>query len=174
MPPPPDQSATVAEIRELQSLAARRDATALAQVGFWDTGAPAYRWNEMAVNTALKNNLPANLATRALALVHVAIDDATVATWAAKYAYRRPRPGAVESSLRTVLPNPSSPSYPSEHAATAGAASAVLAYLFPGDARLFADKADEAARSRLLAGVQYPRRCHCGARPRPGRRRARD
>jgi membrane-associated phospholipid phosphatase len=38
----------------------------------------------------------------------------------------------------------------------AGAASAILTYLFPDNAPLFAAKAEEAARSRLLAGVQYP------------------
>src|SRR5262249_30227869 len=43
-----------------------------------------------------------------------------------------------------------------EHAVVAGAASTVLAYLFPNDAKFFNDKAEEAGRSRLLAGVQYP------------------
>jgi membrane-associated phospholipid phosphatase len=38
----------------------------------------------------------------------------------------------------------------------AGAAAEVLAYLFPNDARFFADQAEAAGRSRLLAGVQYP------------------
>ena len=32
----------------------------------------------------------------------------------------------------------------------------MLAYLFPKAAQFFAAKADEAGRSRLLAGVQYP------------------
>ncbi len=156
VPPPPDRAVTVGEVRELQTLTARRDATARALIGFWDTGAPPYRWNEIAINEALKNNLPSNPASRVLALVHVAIYDATVATWSAKYVYRRPRPSDIDHSLVTVVPNPQSPSYPSEHAAAAGAASAVLAYLFPDDARFFAEKANEAVRSRLLAGVQYP------------------
>jgi membrane-associated phospholipid phosphatase len=79
-----------------------------------------------------------------------------VATWDAKYAYERPRPGDIDQSLATVLPTPASPSYPSEHAVAAATASAILAYLFPDDALLFVDKADEANRSRLMAGAQYP------------------
>lgn len=156
VPPPPDQAATADEIRQLQAMAAQRNAEALDQIRFWDTGGPAYRWNELTVDTALKNNLPVNFASRALALVHVAIYDATVAAWSAKYTYRRPRPGDVDRSLRTGLPTPASPSYPSEHAVAAGAASTILAYLFPNDAELFAGRAEEAVRSRRLAGVEYP------------------
>jgi hypothetical protein len=37
-----------------------------------------------------------------------------------------------------------------------GAAAAVLSYLFPDRALLFAKHAEEATRSRLLAGVSYP------------------
>jgi membrane-associated phospholipid phosphatase len=153
--PPPDAAASRAEIQQLQTLVAQR-AAAGSQIAFWDTGSPAYRWNELAIDEALKHNLGANYATRAMALVDVAIDDATIATWDTKYAYHRPRPSELDPSLTTAVANPADPSYPAEHAATAGAASAVLAYLFPDDAKLFADKADEAGQSRLLAGVQYP------------------
>ncbi len=38
----------------------------------------------------------------------------------------------------------------------AGAASAILGYLFPDDAKRFADMASEAGNAFLLAGVQYP------------------
>src|SRR5438874_10575761 len=102
------------------------------QVSYWDSGAPGYRWNEIAIAQGLKDGI-AIAAYRVLALVNVAIYDATVATWDAKYAFNRPRPSETDASLSTLLPIPSSPSYPSEHAAAAGAASAVLAYLFPKD-----------------------------------------
>lgn len=45
---PPDQAATQAEIAELKALAAQRDAAALAQVAYWDTGSPTYRWVQIA------------------------------------------------------------------------------------------------------------------------------
>jgi membrane-associated phospholipid phosphatase len=153
--PPPDAEGTRAELDRLRELAQQRDGTTLDQIEFWDTGAPSYRWNELSVNEALKHNLGANYATRALALVHVALSDAMVATWDAKYAYQRRRPSDLDPSMTTVVATPASPSYPSEHAAAAAAASAVLAYLFPDEGSLFADKADEASRSRLMAGVQY-------------------
>src|SRR5262249_54011393 len=46
--------------------------------------------------------------------------------------------------------------YPAEHAVAAGAASEVLAYIFPDRAAFFRERAEEAARSRLTAGVNYP------------------
>jgi membrane-associated phospholipid phosphatase len=95
------------------------------------------------------------LAARQLALLHVAIYDAMIAAWDSKYAFKRPHPSEVDASLTTVTANPRSPSYPSEHAVAAGAASTVLAYVFPDRAAFFGKKADEAVASRLYAGVAY-------------------
>jgi membrane-associated phospholipid phosphatase len=93
--------------------------------------------------------------SRAFALVSVAIYDATIAAWDSKYTYNRLRPSQIDLTLTPAIPNPQSPSYPSEHAVVAGAASEVLAYLFPAQAQLYRAKAEEAALSRLQAGVQY-------------------
>jgi membrane-associated phospholipid phosphatase len=82
--------------------------------------------------------------------------DATVAAWDSKYYYNRPRPSEFDSSLQPRLAVPRSPSYPSEHAAAAGAAAAVLAALLPAEAAAFQSMAEEAARSRQHAGLQYP------------------
>jgi membrane-associated phospholipid phosphatase len=152
---PPTNGTTRSELATLKALSAQRDAPALDQISYWDTGAPGYRWNEIAITEGLKEGI-AIAAYRVLALVNVAIYDATIAAWDAKYAYNRPRPSEADPSLTTAVPTPLSPSYPSEHAAAAGAASAVLAYLFPKDAQSFMDQADMAAQSRVLAGVQYP------------------
>jgi membrane-associated phospholipid phosphatase len=154
--PPPDPAATRLELDQLRDLAQQRDAVALDQIAYWDTGGPSYRWNELAIDEGLKRNLNANYGTRAMALVSVAVSDAMVATWDAKYAYQRPRPSDLDPSLQTAVAAPASPSYPSEHAAAGAAASAVLEYLFPDDSQLFASKAEEANQSRLLSGVQYP------------------
>lgn len=156
LPPPPNAAATTAEIQQLQALARARDAAALDLVRYWDAGSPGYRWNELVVQHALKNGIGSPAAGRTLALLNLAIYDATIVAWDSKYAHRRARPSEVQRSLVTVLPAPASPAYPSEHAVAAGAASAVLAYLFPKDSDLFQARAEEAARSRLLAGTDYP------------------
>lgn len=152
---PPDAGATAAEMEELAALAAQRDNEARALVKYWDAGAPGYRWLEM--TNAAYQPLPFGFFTfRAHALVTVAMYDATIAAWDAKYAYNRPRPATFDPAFSPLIPTPDSPSYVSEYAAVAGAASTVLAYLFPDNAAMYAAKAEEAGRSRLLAGVEYP------------------
>src|SRR5262245_37551167 len=59
-PPPPDAAASAKEIGQLKEIAKQRDAAALNLIAYWDTGAPSYRWNEIAVSEALRSNLPVN------------------------------------------------------------------------------------------------------------------
>jgi membrane-associated phospholipid phosphatase len=153
---PPDAAATDAELQELEALAAQRDGASLDAVAYWDAGSPSYRWLQIAMSQVNAKPISPVRWVRMLALMNVAVYDATVAAWDAKYAYNRPHPSQADPTLSTVLPNPASPSYPSEHAAAAGAASAILAYIYPDDAQVFTDLAEAAAQSRVLAGVHYP------------------
>ncbi len=153
---PPDAAATTKEISQLMDMVAKRDDAALQQIAYWNSGPASYRWNQIANNAMVKRGLPGNMAFRNLALMHVAIYDATIAAWDSKYTYNRLRPSEVEARLTTVIPNPSSPAYPSEYAVTAAAASEVLAWLYPDAAQSFKDMAQEAVNSRLMAGVEYP------------------
>lgn len=154
--PPPDDAATTAELDELMAMASERDAAAIDTIAFWNAGAPAYRWNEVTIEHFLANGIGGPPAVRALALVHTAIADATIATWDAKYAFNRPRPATAMPELATAIPTPASPAYPSAHAATAAAASTVLGFLYPDAAATFDSLAEEAGNSRLLAGTDYP------------------
>jgi membrane-associated phospholipid phosphatase len=137
-------------------MAAERDAAAVDRIAYWNAGAPAYRWNQLAVQHLLENHVAVARASRALSLLNVAIYDATIAAWDSKYEYDRPRPAAARPALTTAIPTPASPAYPAEHAVTAGAAAAVLGYLFPDALESFSVLADEAGRSRLIAGTDYP------------------
>jgi membrane-associated phospholipid phosphatase len=156
LPPPPHGVAQVVEVRNLITRANQRDAAALAAISFWDAGPPGYRWNEIAINQLVRNNITGPRSARVLSLLNVAIYDATIAAWDSKYVYSRRRPSEVNSKVEPAIPVPNSPSYPSEHAAVASAAAAVLGYLFPNDAQTFADQAQECGESRLNAGVQFP------------------
>jgi membrane-associated phospholipid phosphatase len=148
---PPDATATAQERSELQAIMATNDATTKAQVLWWNAGAPTYRWVELALERYGRGP-PNPRVSRGLALLNVAIYDAIVASWEAKYTYNRPRP----TGVTPLIAMPASPSYPSEHAAAAGAAATVLAYLFPEETDFFAAQAAAAGQSRLYAGVHYP------------------
>jgi membrane-associated phospholipid phosphatase len=153
-PEPPGPKATKAEVAELLSLQTRREQGALETIRYWDSGSPSYRWNEIAFEVATDSSSSV-VTERMLALLNVAIYDATITAWHSKYRYNRRRPAEVEAKITPAVPSPESPSYPSEHAVAAGAASSVLSYLFPDKAKVLAEKAEECGTSRLVAGVQY-------------------
>jgi hypothetical protein len=154
-PPPPDEATTAAELLELKSLVAQRDTTVSDEIVRWSRGGSAYRWNRIAAGEMLVRGVGTTMAGRNLALLNVAIHDATVSALDSKEAYMRARPSSLDPSLITALPVPSTSSYPSDDAAVAAAASDVLAYLFPDKADFFRQLAREAARSKLNAGLSF-------------------
>jgi hypothetical protein len=160
--PPPDAQATATELQTLRTLAGQRDAAALERVRYWNFLSPAHRWNEILIDTSVDQNLPAVSGIRAFAMLNVALHDALIAAWDSKYAHNRRRPGEADAQLTTALPAPRSPSYPCEHSVAAGAGSAVLAHLFPKEAQRFTEAAEEASRSRVLAGVVHPSDARAG------------
>ena len=162
VPPPPGHRQTKDELRALKALISHNDAQAQQQIEFWDAGAPAYRWIDLMNARALAGTSLTPYAQRVYTYVAQAIYDATIAAWESKYFYHRPRPSDVDHDLPTSVSVPNSPSYPSEHAAAAQAAAAVLAYFFPAEAQSFQTNAEQAGWSRVLAGVQYPSDYYAG------------
>lgn len=161
LPPPPNAEATGNKLHELRRLALQRATVAHERIRYWDFWTPSHRWNEMLADTAVANNMGVPT-IRAYMMLNVAIADAMVAAWDSKYTHRRRRPNEADARLNTALPAPHSPSYPCEHSVAAGAGSTVLAHLFPKDAARFAAAAEEAAQSRVLAGVVYPSDARAG------------
>jgi membrane-associated phospholipid phosphatase len=161
-PVPPNPAHTRAELRTLHELIRHNNDEVRQQIAFWDAGAPAYRWIDLINARLLAGIATTPYAHRVYTYVAQAMYDATVATWESKYFYDRKRPSELDHTLSTALLVPDSPSYPSEHAATAQAAAAVLAYFLPAEAQTFQTMAEEAGWSRVLAGLQYPSDYYAG------------
>jgi hypothetical protein len=160
LPPPPDAVSTRGEMAWLKSTQGGLDDIGRTQVAYWDQGAPNYHWVQWLqqrladqINGGTINNPSA---IRRLALLNVAIYDAMVAAWDSKYFYKRPLPAQMDSTFQPLVVNPNVPSYPNDFAVAAGAAAAVLKYLYPNDSTAIEGLAEEAARSRLYAGVAFP------------------
>jgi membrane-associated phospholipid phosphatase len=156
LPTPPNAAASAAEIQTIKTLMSEMTADTRSQVAYWDAGPPGYRWMELASQQMLAQNVAAPLFTRGMALLSVAMYDATVAAWDSKYAWKRGSPSALDPTIQPLTALPNVPSYPSEHAVVAGAASVVMAYLFPAMGETYTDLAEEAARSRIFAGASFP------------------
>jgi membrane-associated phospholipid phosphatase len=156
VPPPPGPAETRAELRVMSDLIAAADAKTAQQIAFWDAGSPGYRWIDLISQRVLAGTPTTAFPHRVYTYVAMAMYDATIAAWESKYFYNRARPSALDHKVPTAVDVPNSPSYPSEHAAAAGAAAAVLAFMLPAEADSFQALAEQAALSRVLAGVQYP------------------
>ncbi len=112
-------------------------------------------WNEIARTKLLENGTAPAAAARILAALNVALADAGVACWEAKYVYWYPRPTQLDPELKTVFPAPNHPAYPSAHSCLSTAASAVLAKSFPQDAARLSAIGKEASEARIWAGIHY-------------------
>ena len=75
--------------------------------------------------------------------------------WDAKYAYWHIRPSQYDPTIKTLFTVPNHPAYPSGHAIYDGSYAEVLSYLFPRDEAFFRAQAQEAALSRIWAGIHY-------------------
>jgi len=161
--PPAPPASNSAEIDEIVSLQAARTAATDSVVRFWD-GDPGATWSRLAIDRLdfywpllpdVRLATPVR-AARIAALLHVALYDATVAAWDAKYAFNRPAPARASTRVRALARVDDTPSYPSEHAAVAAAAAMILSYAFPlEDTAAFTRRAREAAESRVVAGAAY-------------------
>jgi hypothetical protein len=157
--PPVDQAS---ELQQLHSLVRQRDPATLERIRYWDFWSPPYRWNEMLVDITVAHRVPGGAALRAFALLNVAIDDALTVAWDSKNTHNRQRPSDLDVTLPVAVAVPRSPSYPCEHSVAAGAAAAIIAHVYPQEAQRVAAAAEEASRSRVLAGVAFPSDAQAG------------
>jgi hypothetical protein len=155
VPPPPDEGSARAktDLDEVERAAGARTPEILNTINKWSPPLPTDPWMAQAFDFVSKSEKNPPLSSRNYALVSVAMYDAVVASWYWKYQYNVDPPEGVE----TAVPAGPDPSYPSEHAAMAAAASRALAHLYPNQSALRLDEmAQEAATSRVQAGTNTP------------------
>jgi membrane-associated phospholipid phosphatase len=138
------------------------DQTVAAQ--FWATSTSSFFWNRIAVNLGMERNTTLSENARLLALLDVAMADAGIACWEAKYHYVFWRPitairladtdgnsaTTADPGWTPLLITPNHPEYPSGHSTTSGAAARVLADYF-GENTTFSIDSD--AGVPVVAGV---------------------
>jgi hypothetical protein len=174
-PPPPPAFASPAfraEARQVMDARERLSRKQKRLARYWGRaqGTPLMpgTWNQIALQRIAEKGLSIPRAARVFALINVAMADAGVAAWDAKYTFWSPRPvNAIRDlklnrSWRPFIATPLSPGFVSGNTAYATAASEVLAYLFPDSASRFRRQASEAGDSRVYAGVSLPRDVDAG------------
>jgi membrane-associated phospholipid phosphatase len=149
---------TSSEIDELLDYQSRRTDETAATVTRWSGRPAVIPWVELGLDLSKEFGFSGPRQSRAQALLLTALYDTVLATLDAQGAHEREAPSVADPSLSPMEGVTSDgPTFPSLHAAVAGAASTVLTYLFPdAEAGRFETLAEEAATSRLWAGANYP------------------
>jgi len=135
-------------------------------VDFWADGVGTYtppgHWNAIACEAFVNQKYSEVRWARNLALLNMAMMDAAICCWDAKFVYFTPRPSQVNPKIKTLTGLPNFPSYTSGHSTFSGAAATILSYIVPSMASTFNKYADEASASRLYGGIHYRRDCEIG------------
>ena len=189
-PPPPPSYGSPEFLEELEQVRLANDESSpedKALAFFWDDGpgsfSPAGHWNDIAIDVTQSRDARIAKTLRTFALMNVAITDAFIAAWDAKYHYWSIRPvTAMRRETISGQPNPSYepgwtpnlvtppfPSYVSGHASESAAAARVLQYFFPDTGRSSQEVvgslgasgsideiAEQVALSRLIGGIHFP------------------
>jgi hypothetical protein len=166
------------------------DQTIAAQ--FWAASTAAYYWDNIAISLGADRHSTLSENARLLALLNVAMADAAIACWEAKYHYVAWRPVTAipladtdgnsdtiaDPGWTPLLVTPNHPEYPSGHSTVSGAAATVLADYF-GEATSFSVGSDvmtgvvrsfpnfsaalsEIKDARIFAGIHYRTACDDG------------
>lgn len=159
---------------------------------FWQTVNPPDFWDPVAISLAAQHHFNQLQTARLLAQVNLAMSDAMIGCWDAKYTYVSWRPitaitladtdgnpdTAPDPAWTPLLVTPPFPEYPSAHSCASGAAARVLSHYFgentsitvtsdalPGQTRSFPSFAaalDEVADARVFGGIHFRTACKAG------------
>jgi hypothetical protein len=166
------------------------DQTLYAQ--FWQSGSPAGFWDPVASSLSAERHLNLLENARLLALLNIALADAVIGCWDAKYTYVFWRPitaiqladtdgnpaTAADPNWKPLIVTPPFPEYPSAHSTVSAAATQILSAYFgedtefsvssdgmPGVVRYFTSfpaALDEVKNARIFGGIHYRAACEDG------------
>lgn len=171
-----------AQARAVWEAARRRTAAQETVAYYWadnagETGTPAGHWLAIVAQLIRDQRLAAPASARLALATAVAQADAFIAAWGYKYTFTLLRPRTyirrvLDPAWEPLIPTPPFPEYPAGHSTQSAAAAAVLTAelgAIPFEDRTgvaighaprrfasFQAAADEAGRSRVLAGVHFP------------------
>jgi hypothetical protein len=159
-PPPAIGSAEYLEdVRILKDYAANVTSERRRIANFWEDGlssfTPPGHWNRITKEYIVAYELNPLRSARTYAYLNMAIMDAGISCWDAKYYYHYPRPIEMIGGFKTILGTPNFPAYTSGHSTFSGAAAEVLSYIFPQESDQVWKWAEEAANSRLYGGIHW-------------------
>lgn len=148
-----------ADLAEVRRIADNRTAEQTRIAEFWadaaNTFTPPGHWNLIAETVMSRYRMSEARQARVFALMNLAQMNAGICCWDAKYSWWIIRPTQADPAIVPAVGVPNFPSYTSGHSTFSGAASGVLASLFPSDATTLRALAQEASDSRVYGGIHF-------------------
>lgn len=164
--PPPIYGSNefIAALKEVIEITKNITPEQLKLAKYWVDGygsvTPAGHWNQIAIDYVISEGFSDEQTIQLFLDLNIAMADAFISAWDSKYFYWSIRPVTAAKKILGInfkpsILTPPFPSYVSGHAATSGAASAILASYFPVYDKKFTKMGDQAAMSRLYGGIHY-------------------
>jgi membrane-associated phospholipid phosphatase len=154
------------ELDEIYNLSKNPTREQLRIAHFWADGISTYtppgHWNAIAAEEFVTQNFSEVRWARNMALLNMALADAAIACWDAKYVYFNPRPSQMDPRIKTVTGLPNFPSYISGHSTFSGAAATILGHIIKPKATQYTEMAQEASLSRMYGAIHYRSDCEKG------------
>lgn len=158
-PPAPGSAEFQAAVAELEEISENLTEEQRAIANFWSDGLGTYtppgHWNRLASEFMVEYRENPLRCARTFAYLNMAIMDAGISCWDAKYYYHYPRPTQIIPDFKAILGVPNFPSYTSGHSTFSAAAAMVLGHIYPAKAAQCDTWAEEAAQSRIYAGIHF-------------------
>ena len=167
-PPPPSTNSDQMkkETEEIYQYMKNLSRDQIAIVHFWadglNTATPPGHWNAIAADDFIQKNFSEVRWARNMALLNMALMDAAIVCWEAKYYYFNPRPAQLDTRIKTTAGLPNFPAYVSGHSTFSGTAAAILGHIIPEKAVAYQAMAAEASMSRMYGTIHYRSDCEVG------------
>ena len=151
----------LADLAEVRYYSDNRTPEQLAIAQYWASGygpgGPAGYFGALAAELGTRQHLDERRMSRVLAVMHMAIMDASIGCYQAKYEYWYLRPYQADAAIRVAdkVSRPNFPGYPSAHSCLSSAAAGVLAGFFPSATDDLYAMVEEAGMSRIYAGLHF-------------------
>ncbi len=165
---PPSTSSTLfkTELEEVYNFNKNPTREQLRIAHFWADGISTYtppgHWNAIAAEEFVTQNFSEVRWARNMALLNMALADAAIACWDAKYVYFNPRPSQMDARIKTTTGLPNFPAYISGHSTFSAAAATILGHIIKPKAAKYEAMAIEASVSRLYGAIHYRSDCEKG------------
>lgn len=156
-PPPPPAFGSpefLAALAEVRRISDTRTAEQQRIAEFWAVNGPGY-FNAQARTLAVQYRRTERETAHTLALMNMAAFDCIIASHDTKFFYWLLRPVMADPGIKLAIGMPNFPSYASNHAVISAGITRVLGTSFPADRERLDSLAEEAAMSRLYAGIHY-------------------